>query len=1070
MPRMVLFVDEYISPQELGGEEFSSEGAPMSTPRLDNNVLMIVFLDGKEVQDGRVDSFPSRPIGIMPKFAKAELQVSLFSRIPLDVSATQAPVASLAIPLMQLFSFGLPLYSSLWLGLDDGNLEASGDSITKALTRARDPSASKIRLTIFKPSNLVSLTTQGQGTQRAEIPLAQRSRESFRPDLSNFMSNADDDGLFCVDRPPIGPNAARAQVEGVLRCLEETNTTVRALQGSFASTVGGRGGAFFELSVANRKLQWEKQKLNQMYENAETKWVSERLGFTSAIERVRAQLDEERRTSSRTAMQPMQDSQEMDLEMIRAANDERLGALERSSALRERQLERELRELRDQCGVMVRQDEVQQRLASDRLLWKQELAEQLDAKDITWTTVLEHKLAAKDREIEMERLKVVEKEGQIAQLSPLVPETVQAKKRILDMQAANENEVRVLLNQKEKAELLWQKEKRDLAANYEARLRQEEQRIKASYTLRGEDVAGWAREIEEQTDAIRRDCENRLATLRDEYDSLQKDHALVIATYQRQAAKQVDETRRAVDAKESSLQMQLQDVVRQLEDEKRARGGQERILREMREQQFSQQEVAAGEQIATVRLEERTRAAGDLAHERRQWEANLADREAELMSLRQQVEMEVDRRVAQIKQQLEANVKLEEFQVRQASESSVEAAKENMRILETSLEDERATHQQDMKSMDETYQRLIADLKAKQKGSEDELVAEISRKIKEGDDRLRDANHELEKRVQQGTRKLRSELAAAEKTSRSYQRKYDELYRRFMDEGGLVKRGMGADDVKLDGMILQLFRSLVREKFPSFVIVGSHHDLARSVDPKKLLAELDTKGAGSIGQQEFHSRMKKLFGLDPDTAAHIFFLVESVDAQISTRGALCEEHFERLFVASPPVVQAEAEAPAEAVLKSEFPTPPKTSPAASSARPDWFGPKTATVGEKDLGSPKEKAPASGRSIPAASTSPEAEHPRPESPRAPKTTPAMTMSDRVSGVSAEAVTTPAKTSRPAWFSSSTTTETTTVTTSASVQESARESARDSALDSDAARPKVERPAWFTKGKPPSTSPQ
>jgi hypothetical protein len=229
-PRMVLTLDAFSMPHaaKLASQQASMEpeseaavdGDPGTTPRgvqvtEEDYWCAAVLVDGVEVPGGRIYAYPSSPITIETESWSSRLQLHFFPS-PTDIR----PRSSVTAPLSKLVRFGAPLYTSLWLGLrgEESSRGPLEEDLSDALTWAHVPDAPKVKITLFRPAGNELL----QGTSMTSSRAAK-----FEPDIRRIFDDYDGGGPLCLEPSPQSHASKQSQVEGLIRCLDETNELIR---------------------------------------------------------------------------------------------------------------------------------------------------------------------------------------------------------------------------------------------------------------------------------------------------------------------------------------------------------------------------------------------------------------------------------------------------------------------------------------------------------------------------------------------------------------------------------------------------------------------------------------------------------------------------------------------------------------------------------------------------------------------------------------------------------------------------------------------------------------------------
>lgn len=246
LPNLVLVVDTLLCRRDQNYARERGSQAPNEHEML-TDLFCVVFLDGLEV--GRVATYPSQPILLQPREPQSALALRFFrssastleTRVPnfgvegflankeLAISRSGGVFAEVCTRMSDFARYGLPFFTSLWLGLPFESGETSHRSIDLALALrcARRPDVPKVGITLFKPASVI-----------ADMSHVDQLLPDFAEGLNMTVSPS--------DKGPFGCNGPRKdlllspqlQVEGLLRSLKHANGTVHSLQTSiFGCTV-----------------------------------------------------------------------------------------------------------------------------------------------------------------------------------------------------------------------------------------------------------------------------------------------------------------------------------------------------------------------------------------------------------------------------------------------------------------------------------------------------------------------------------------------------------------------------------------------------------------------------------------------------------------------------------------------------------------------------------------------------------------------------------------------------------------------------------------------------------------
>jgi len=252
-------------------------------------VFAVCTLDNREPMGGRALKFPSDPIELCPQGVESELRLQFyFAPAPegfafgskgLDDLPT--PCATLMCPISKLARYGAPLYSSMWLGLDDAVGDTLEDNLQDAQRRARVIDAPKVKITVFKPfgADIANLHPDVKGA------------------LTDGQNGSDDGGFGCVGASVPKSYPRTVQVEGLIRNLDESNHVIRSLQDALFRSGGNSARTAApseELQVLNRKLSFDARRYANLYRQLEKKYAAEVMWHAVATEKLRKRLGQER--------------------------------------------------------------------------------------------------------------------------------------------------------------------------------------------------------------------------------------------------------------------------------------------------------------------------------------------------------------------------------------------------------------------------------------------------------------------------------------------------------------------------------------------------------------------------------------------------------------------------------------------------------------------------------------------------------------------------------------------------------------------------------------------------------
>eukprot|EP00929_Paragymnodinium_shiwhaense_P114685 TRINITY_DN83158_c0_g1_i1.p1 TRINITY_DN83158_c0_g1~~TRINITY_DN83158_c0_g1_i1.p1 ORF type:complete len:608 (-),score=162.89 TRINITY_DN83158_c0_g1_i1:145-1968(-) len=258
LPPLVLLIDSYVaaSGKALDAGGGTAGGASSSNAGGNPPLVLTVRLDGHPVKGAELTTIPTQPIKLPTAASSARLKLSFFSAAPPGSSSGAATgqrvCADISVPMARLAAFGAPLFTSLWLGLDE-TLEARTEGsvrLEEAIQKARMPGAPKVKVTLFRPAHGESrgnmLTNGPASSSRSSV----KQLGNVEPDVKSLFTHRSDeaDEHNTVE-------AKIAQIRGVIRCLAESNEVILAQeqesekQAAIAQDVQG----FLEALTSRRK-------------------------------------------------------------------------------------------------------------------------------------------------------------------------------------------------------------------------------------------------------------------------------------------------------------------------------------------------------------------------------------------------------------------------------------------------------------------------------------------------------------------------------------------------------------------------------------------------------------------------------------------------------------------------------------------------------------------------------------------------------------------------------------------------------------------------------------------------
>lgn len=210
LPRIALIVEKWINANNVSEAGTVGEhGMP----------TCVVFIDNVEIT--RVIRYPSDPIQISPKKMSANLRLRFYAKVEEDKTATASTevattinseaTGEIIITLGKLLQFGLPLYTSLCLGVSPPPKgRPTPVDVKESLRNAARGETSKVLITLFRP-----MQVPGAGSR-------------IMPDVKQALVA---DGMdWCA-----GPSeqeqtvTASGQVQGLIDCIKCANTTLIAM-------------------------------------------------------------------------------------------------------------------------------------------------------------------------------------------------------------------------------------------------------------------------------------------------------------------------------------------------------------------------------------------------------------------------------------------------------------------------------------------------------------------------------------------------------------------------------------------------------------------------------------------------------------------------------------------------------------------------------------------------------------------------------------------------------------------------------------------------------------------------
>jgi hypothetical protein len=153
---------------------------------------------GRNIVIGQVSS--SKPMALQPMLVRsagvqAILSMAFYDARPGKENGDGGAgklLTSVVLPFQSLLRLGLPLYTSIWLGLKLNELDTSFEV---ALSRSRVPNSPKVRVTMFKPC-------PGSYTDMDGVTISGRPKEL--EDARGDMTERTKDMWDCTPRPDLG--------------------------------------------------------------------------------------------------------------------------------------------------------------------------------------------------------------------------------------------------------------------------------------------------------------------------------------------------------------------------------------------------------------------------------------------------------------------------------------------------------------------------------------------------------------------------------------------------------------------------------------------------------------------------------------------------------------------------------------------------------------------------------------------------------------------------------------------------------------------------------------------------
>jgi len=215
MPAVALLIEAFVAPTSLA----DPNAQPFVAVNLDGKPASRVGSHSKLKESGSsmLLPIPSGALELPARQGDAQLQIRLFLKTFAQMADGRQsegqlkPAAELSVPLSDFVRYGAPLYCSLWLGLND-SVQTIDDDVQSALRRARNPGVPKIKITLFRPSVPFQLLREPSS-----------GVSSCEPNVKAFAR-----GDWWEPEAEGAETAHVSQIEGLIRCLEESQALVHA--------------------------------------------------------------------------------------------------------------------------------------------------------------------------------------------------------------------------------------------------------------------------------------------------------------------------------------------------------------------------------------------------------------------------------------------------------------------------------------------------------------------------------------------------------------------------------------------------------------------------------------------------------------------------------------------------------------------------------------------------------------------------------------------------------------------------------------------------------------------------
>lgn len=900
LPPMVLFIDELVSPSRRRQMEpdfgWKEEELPTSLP------FLAVFLDGEEAQGGRVVKFPSGPIEIRPRGVESRMQVRIYDMpIPEGFAlglgnATCLPsCAELSAPVHKLANYGAPLFTSLWLGLTNSQYKVDGEEIIEALQRARLPESRKMKIRLFRTAKLARQLTSGR---------------RLRPDIKRLMMESDVSDQFCVEREGAASGiSAVAQIEGLMRCLDESTDLVRTLllreQASFerdkaaataaanaaaqaaanasASTAANSARSDSQASLDVSHAQWAR-KVQLLQETLQTEYATGEArdaAFRQEIESLRSQVETAQQelqvASARDLGKQLQDAEDAlkrtqeelkaAKEMADKARESTIRELSHSFASVETQRASEIAQLQEQISRLTKVVEEETVRHADDLRHTLDRTEQAHA--------LEREQLEATRMNHRSMLTALEQQHETIAQSFQMAHSGEEKLR---HEMLNERD-EIWKTRLQEVEDALEATREDLAFERESALKAREERfVELTETLRcaeerrASEVCMLQQQIDRLTKVVENEAVKHTEDLRASLAKTEKAHALEL-----EQVEQTNETQRAML---SVLERQHDSLAQKV-------------------QKFQSERHLGSDPDRLKPLEEN-------------WRRRLQEAEQDLKNCKDELRLEREKAAQTLEQRVtELNDKLKASETRR--EAEVATLQARLDQISQAMQDETVKHAKDMRDTMEKSQ------------SAHSLELEKLNKIKT--DREAEAS-KAQETAQETIEKLRKDYKESVQSCTTWRKRYEELTARmeYMSNKGTAN----PLESKVERTILKMFRCLVAERltpiaeedmdklFEKFGLNGSDVSRAdfgkdirkaalatKEFEMRKLFKKFDVR-SGKVSEHMFEAGLQHSLTLDRESLSLIFYLIDlSIRTNVTTAtprgktrggdGSVSEEDFVKLF-------------------------------------------------------------------------------------------------------------------------------------------------------------------------------